>query len=362
MEEAKVEKSVGTILREARLAQGKTLEDIEKATNIRQNLLAYLENDEYEKTPGEFFVKGAIRSYGNYLGLNGPELVEQYKASASGKELHEVEAQGIREASNVTMKLQLKDKRDIGSGTGKLDLTTPREWDLPWKEIAMGVAGLAFMGALYFAVPAIINWSKEKPSKPAVTTTAPAQQKKDVKASEPVAALDKLTLEIKASGSCWLEVNADGKRVAEIMLREGDVKTYEAKENLTVKYGNIASVVVKINGTEQNLRGERGVYNMIYTKESVEKLLKDQEKAQAEAEAATATTSSQQNAAPEATAPQETQPKAEAPAATEQPSAPAVETKQEAKVEAPVEQPKAEAPKAEPAKEEKKSKKKKDKQ
>lgn len=354
MEEAKVEKSVGTILREARLAQGKSLEDIEKATNIRQNLVAHIENDEYDKTPGEFFVKGAIRNYGNYLGLDGPALVEQYKASASGKALHEVASEGIREAGNVTMKLQLKDKRDIGSGTGKLDLSTPREWDLPWKEIAMGVAGLVVMGALYFAVPAIINWSK---SQPAVTTTTPDKQEQNVKTNEVIPAIDKLTLEIKAAGSCWLEVNADGKRVAEIMLREGDVKTYEAKENLTVKYGNIASVMVKINGKEQNLRGERGVYNMIYTKESVEKLLKDQEKAQAEA-AAAVTTGVQQNAAPDAAAPQENQPKVEAPAATEQPSASAptvIETKSEQKAEAPAP---VVQPKKEPPKEEKKSKKK----
>mgnify|MGYP003298966306 CR=1 FL=1 len=116
-------KSVGTILREARLAKGLTLADVEKATNIREQLLGYLETEEFEKTPGEFFVKGAIRTYGNFLELNGPELVDLYKASQAGKQLHEVEAHGIREAKNVTMKLQLKDKRDIGSGNGKLEIT-----------------------------------------------------------------------------------------------------------------------------------------------------------------------------------------------------------------------------------------------
>lgn len=352
-------KTVGTILREARLAQGKSLEDIENATNIRQKLIAHLENDEYDQTPGEFFVKGAIRNYGNYLGLNGLELVEKYKASASGKELHEVEAKGIREASNVTMKLQLKDKRDIGSGTGKLDLSTPKEWNLPWKEIAMGVAGLALIGALYFAVPAVINWSKNRPSTPPVaTTTAPTTKATEQK---PVAnaVVDKITLEIRAAGSCWLEVAADGKTVAEIMLREGDVKTFEAKDSLQVKYGNITSVVVLVNGKEQNLKGEHGVFNMLYNKESVEKILNAKEELKAVENTNAGT--EQQNVAPTQAANQE-QPKAKAPAATEQPSTPAppaVEAKPEQKVEAPVvEQPKAEAPKAEPAKEEKKSKKK----
>ena len=76
--------SVGKILYEARAAKGITLLDAEKATSIRASYLDALEQDDYAKMPEEVFIKGIIRNYGNYLGLNGPELVDMYKAQRIG--------------------------------------------------------------------------------------------------------------------------------------------------------------------------------------------------------------------------------------------------------------------------------------
>ena len=89
------EKTVGTILREARLAKRLSLADAEKGTSIRSRYLEALERDEYDKTPGEVFMKGMIRNYGNFLGLNGPELVQLYKASAAGVAKEAVKSAGI---------------------------------------------------------------------------------------------------------------------------------------------------------------------------------------------------------------------------------------------------------------------------
>ena len=126
------EKTVGAILKEARLAKGISLADAEKATSIRSRYLQAVENDEYDKTPGEVFLKGIIRNYGNYLGLNGPELVNEYKASAAGMAAEAVRSQGIREVEKVRLNIQLKDKRDIGSGTGRFEM--PGLPKLPMKQ------------------------------------------------------------------------------------------------------------------------------------------------------------------------------------------------------------------------------------
>lgn len=257
-QEEMANKSVGNILREARLAKGLTLEAVEAATNVRRTFLSYLENEEYDKTPGEFFVKGAIRTYANFLGLDGAKLVDMYKANTAGKSLHEVEAHGIREAKNVTMKLQLKDKRDIGSGTGKIEL--PDMKNIPWTQVGMGAAALCLICVLYFAVPAAINWSKEwSANKQTTTTTTTKPNSTAVEASKPAPIADKLVLELNASDKCWLEVDADGNRIAETMLNAGDKKTYEAKEKLLVKYGSIGAVNITVNGKNMNTIGEHGV-------------------------------------------------------------------------------------------------------
>ena len=90
------EKSVGTLLREARLAKKLSLAEAEQGTSIRRRYLEAIENDEYEKTPGEVFLKGMLRNYGNFLGLNGPELVQLYKASATGMGKESARSTGIR--------------------------------------------------------------------------------------------------------------------------------------------------------------------------------------------------------------------------------------------------------------------------
>ena len=108
--------SVGKILYEARAAKGITLLDAEKATSIRASYLDALEQDDYAKMPEEVFIKGIIRNYGNYLGLNGPELVDMYKAQRIGTVVENVKSKGIREVDSVRMNISLKQHRSAGSG------------------------------------------------------------------------------------------------------------------------------------------------------------------------------------------------------------------------------------------------------
>ena len=108
--------SVGRILYDARVAQGITLLDAEKATSIRASYLDALEQDDYAKMPEEVFIKGIIRNYGNFLGLNGPELVDMYKAQKVGADIENVKSKGIREVDTVKMNISLKQHRSAGSG------------------------------------------------------------------------------------------------------------------------------------------------------------------------------------------------------------------------------------------------------
>ena len=73
--------SIGTVLQEKRVQHGRTLQEVSDALNIKKEYLEALESETYDVIPGAVFVKGFIRNYGNYLGLDGPKIVEQYKAS-----------------------------------------------------------------------------------------------------------------------------------------------------------------------------------------------------------------------------------------------------------------------------------------
>ena len=70
--------SIGNILRTERETQGRTLTEVSKAVYIKTKYLSALEEENFAVIPGEVYVKGFIRAYASYLGMDGEELVAQY--------------------------------------------------------------------------------------------------------------------------------------------------------------------------------------------------------------------------------------------------------------------------------------------
>src|SRR5262249_31440878 len=69
---------IGESLREARLKRGLTPADVQKAIRIRDRYLQALEEERWEVLPGEAYVKGFLRTYADYLGLDGNLYVDEY--------------------------------------------------------------------------------------------------------------------------------------------------------------------------------------------------------------------------------------------------------------------------------------------
>lgn len=194
--------TIGEILQNARLAKGYNYDMIEKETNIRVPYLMALEANEFDKIPGEVFIKGMLRTYGNFVGLDGNELVTQYKSLTTGKSSREVTSKGIREVDNVRMNVRLKEKRDIGSGRDRKGLgikVSKPEVKIPWRELAAGFTVLAVLAIGYAVIPkAIAYMNRPKPASQVEAKKAePAkvEAKTEVKHVEP--AKDAATIEVK---------------------------------------------------------------------------------------------------------------------------------------------------------------------
>ena len=257
--------SIGKILYEARAAKGITLLDAEKATSIRAYYLDALEQDDYAKLPAEVFVKGIIRNYGNYLGLNGPELVDMYKAQKIGTDVENVKSKGIREVQNVKLNISLKQHRSAGSGIDAY--AGPDNKKSLAKQILAGALGVVVLVAGYFAVPKAMELlHSNKEVTPAAVVVVPAAEESKQEAAPVVPVVEKVNVEMTAYGDCWLEVKADGKDIFEDMLRAKDTKSFEADEKLVVKYGNVGVMEVKVNGEPVSMQGEQGVAIKTYTK------------------------------------------------------------------------------------------------
>lgn len=76
-------RTVGQILKEEREKKFYTLEEIEKATKIRLELLEALEKDQYHKLPPPTFVQGFIKNYSKFLGLNAEKLLAIFRREFS---------------------------------------------------------------------------------------------------------------------------------------------------------------------------------------------------------------------------------------------------------------------------------------
>jgi cytoskeleton protein RodZ len=71
---------IGSSLREARLRQGLDYPELEQATKIRAKYLRALEDEEFDVLPAQTYVKGFLRSYAEYLGLDGQLYVDEYNS------------------------------------------------------------------------------------------------------------------------------------------------------------------------------------------------------------------------------------------------------------------------------------------
>jgi cytoskeleton protein RodZ len=69
---------LGTSLREARTRRRIELGQAEQATKIRGKYLRALEEEQFDTLPSPTYVKGYLRTYADYLGLDGQLYVDEY--------------------------------------------------------------------------------------------------------------------------------------------------------------------------------------------------------------------------------------------------------------------------------------------
>ena len=77
---------IGNSLREARLRQGLEIPRIEADTKIRGKYLRALEEEQFDVLPGDTYVKGFLRTYADYLGLDGQLYLDEYNSRFAAAE------------------------------------------------------------------------------------------------------------------------------------------------------------------------------------------------------------------------------------------------------------------------------------
>jgi cytoskeleton protein RodZ len=224
---------IGNSLREARLRQGLDFPEIEQATKVRPKYLRALEDEQFDILPGQTYVKGFLRSYAEYLGLDGQLYVDEYNS----RYVHLDEETPLRARSTST----------FGRSSPRVESNV----------VLVALAAIGVLTLLVFAAwkfgsgtpeTAIPDFSTQPP---AAKPRAKAKPKTPRKA--PAVAKARFTA-TGALGDCWMEVYASSP--AGKLLYRGTVETgrsvrfgtERAYRRYFVRLGNPSNLRMRVNG------------------------------------------------------------------------------------------------------------------
>lgn len=107
---------VGSNLQKVRLDKSLTLEDVTLATRISLANLRAIESMTYSRLPADTFTKGQIALYGNFLGLDGRQIAQQFLLERDGGKARVSFLKKKLRAHSLTAK-QLAEPTHISSAT-----------------------------------------------------------------------------------------------------------------------------------------------------------------------------------------------------------------------------------------------------
>ncbi|MEA4901268.1 RodZ domain-containing protein [Desulfitobacterium sp.] len=252
----------GKLLQAAREEKGWSLIQAEDITKIRVRYLEAMENEDYRILPGATYVKGFLRTYSKYLGINPEDVLELYKESQPV----------LQPKSEPVERKVIHFKRPV--------------WFRPVTAVLLGflalgtVAGIAFLSnkpqgevptADYTPVP-LPSAPQTEPKSTEEVTPAQPPANTQTPANVVEATSDGLKAQIVFTQTCWLVVNVDGKPALEGTFSSGTTKELTAAEKIEfVTVGNAGGVTITLNGKSMPSLGASGqvVRNVVFNKETL---------------------------------------------------------------------------------------------
>jgi hypothetical protein len=227
---------IGNSLREARLRQGLDFPEIEQGTKIRGKYLRALEDEQFDVLPAQTYVKGFLRSYAEYLGLDGQLYVDEYNSRfVVGEE-----------------EPQSRPRRSAPPSRGV--------------QVQSRVVLLTLLGIVSVTALVIVAWTRGEPQQ--VTPVGLGSPKATTHQTPVVpAARPSVRLLVKASrGPCWLQVHktsATGPILFQGTLDQGQKQLFTARK-LWITLDRPENLVTVLNGRTR-LLPVGGVKTLIVT-------------------------------------------------------------------------------------------------
>jgi len=270
---------IGAVLEKARRERGLSLRDVEDATKIRTRYLEGLEREDFSVLPDAVYVQGFLKTYANFLGLNGDEMARDLRNRRSPRRERQQLAYEPPQSSEF--------ERPLMSPGGLAGAERRRVSGAAVLTVALALLVIAgVIGALYYvgvqssgtgapedqqqAQPGRAENPPPQEEPPAPEQNAPEQRREA--AGEPAAtpsreqraasedtAADTVRVTLGVADSpAGLTVTVDGTVAADVFAQPGFSQTFEGEEVVTVSTANAGAVEATVDGEDLGRLGYYG--------------------------------------------------------------------------------------------------------
>jgi cytoskeleton protein RodZ len=269
---------IGRLLEQKRKERDLSLEEVEQATKIRKRYLRGLEREDYAILPDAVYARGFLKTYANYLGLDGHALSQQLKNSTKTHREPSIDYSPTPEAELEEPLISPGGLR----GVQKRAISTSAVVTL----IVAVLALTAVIGTLYVVGRGVQVSNEDNP--PSANTPPNQEQQQNVAGREKApedgsakegavgsrgtagddekpadtkqsAPPDKLRVLVNVrERPSWILIRTDGNRAYKQVAQPGFSETFEAKNRVFIKSGDAGAVSVEINGQDEGALGGAG--------------------------------------------------------------------------------------------------------
>jgi cytoskeleton protein RodZ len=237
---------IGNSLREARHRQQLELTEVEQATKIRARYLRALEEEAFDVLPAQTYVKGFLRTYADWLGLDGQLYVDEYNSRYGVGEEEPREPVVARRTASVHQRHGRLERRGVLLALGAIAILC-----------ALVIAAFKFSD----------NGNQPIPNLGPGTTKAPAthagRQHKRKVARPPRVKFFVLA----ANGPSWMDVrnySSNGRTLFTGTVDQGQSHGW-TKRRLWIDFGSPSNLKVVLNGKAVTIPGGGGAIAVLVT-------------------------------------------------------------------------------------------------
>ena len=209
------------MLRNAREVRGCSFDEAARDTRLRVDQLRALEAEDFDALPGDVYVRGCLRTYAAYLGVDPDEVIDAYTRHAD-EPAPPLPPQKMDRIERTIAASRLRDN--------------PR--------VVLFVAATILVALVAFGA---LSRARGAPGRASLATPPESPNLSD----QPI------NLALEAKRNVTVTVDVDGETQT-FSMRTGETRSFMARQSLAIHLNDGASLHIVVNGTDLGVPGHAG--------------------------------------------------------------------------------------------------------